>query len=79
MKKYEKHKQGLWAIIAPVNGYIKTAIGLSIIGGITSIIGFVLLAYVLLLSIKEKSDFFQFELSFNEAFLLLAFVVIISF
>lgn len=79
MKKYEKHKQGLWAIIAPANGYIKTAIGLSIIGGITSIIGFVLLAYVLLLSIKEKSDFFQFELSFNEAFLLLAFVVIISF
>lgn len=79
MKKYEKHKQGLWAIIAPVNGYIKTAISLSIIGGITSIIGFVLLAYVLLLSIKEKSDFFQFELSFNEAFLLLAFVVIISF
>lgn len=79
MKKYEKHKQGLWAIIAPVNGYIKTAISLSIIGGITSIIGFVLLAYVLLLSIKEKSDFFQFELSFNEAFLLLTFVVIISF
>jgi ATP-binding cassette, subfamily B, bacterial IrtA/YbtP len=79
MKKHEKHKQGLWAIIAPVNGYIKTAIGLSIIGGITSIIGFVLLAYVLLLSIKEKSDSFQFELSFNEAFLLLAFVVIISF
>lgn len=79
MKKYEKHKQGLWAIIAPVNGYIKTAISLSIIGGITSIIGFVLLAYILLLSIKEKSDFFQFELSFNEAFLLLAFVVIISF
>lgn len=79
MKKYEKQKQGLWAIISPVNGYIKTAISLSIIGGITSIIGFVLLAYVLLLSIKEKSDLFAFELSFNEAFLLLAFVVIISF
>ena len=72
-------KKGLWAIMAPVNLYIKSAIGLSSIGGISALLGYVLLAYVLSIAAGGSINLFGLPLNFNQAFLVLALVVILSF
>ncbi|MGB5919506.1 ABC transporter ATP-binding protein [Arcobacter sp.] len=79
MKKYEKQKQGLWSIIAPVNIYIRFAMLLSAIGAITSVMGFVLLAYVIGIALSETINLFGMNFEFREALILLAVITIISF
>ena len=72
-------KKGLWAIMAPVGRYIKAAIGLSAFGGISALFGYVFLAYVLSIAAGGSITFFGLTLRFNQAFLILALVVILSF
>ena len=72
-------KKGLWTIMAPVNRYIKAAIGLSAIGGISALLGYVLLAYVLSIATGGSITLFGITLRFNQAFLTLALLVILSF
>lgn len=72
-------KKGLWAIMAPVNSYIKAAIGLSVIGGISALLGYVFLAYVLSIATGGSIMFLGLTLRFNQAFLILTLVVIFSF
>ena len=71
--------KGLWAIMAPVKGYIMTAMTLSAIGGASTMIAYVLLAYVLSISGGESMGFFGISIGFNQAYLIVAFVIILSF
>ncbi len=75
----QNRKKGLWTIMAPVNRYIKAAIGLSAIGGISALLGYVLLAYVLSIAAGGSITLFGITLRFNQAFLTLALLVILSF
>ncbi|RXJ81341.1 ABC transporter ATP-binding protein [Arcobacter sp. F2176] len=79
MKKYEKQKQGLWSIIAPVNIYIKFAMFLSAIGAITSVMGFVLLAYVIGLTSGGSISLFGINFELKESLILLSVITIFSF
>ncbi|MGB7401280.1 MAG: ABC transporter ATP-binding protein [Arcobacter sp.] len=79
MKKYEKQKQGLWSIIAPVNIYIKFAMFLSAISAITSVMGFVLLAYVIGLTLGGSISLFGINFEFKESLILLSVITIFSF
>ncbi|WP_418184761.1 ABC transporter ATP-binding protein [Aliarcobacter vitoriensis] len=72
-------KKGLWAIIKPINNYVKFSIGLSILGGVTSVISYVLIAFVLSLSLGGEFEIFSLKFSFNEAFITLVFVIFFSF
>ena len=72
-------KKGLWAIMAPVGRYIKAAIGLSAFGGISALFGYVFLAYVLSIAAGGSITLLGLALHFNQAFLILALVVILSF
>ena len=72
-------KKGLWAIMAPVKRHIKAAMGLSAVGGISALLGYVFLAYVLSIATDGSITFFGLTLRFNQAFLVLALVVILSF
>ncbi len=75
----QNRKKGLWAIMAPVGRYIKAAIGLSAFGGISALFGYVFLAYVLSIAAGGSITLFGLALHFNQAFLILALVVILSF
>ena len=75
----QKRKKRLWAIMAPVNRYIKAAIGLSAAGGISALLGYVFLAYVLSIITGESITLFGISLRFSQAFLILALVIILSF
>ncbi len=79
MNKQTKQKRGLWAIMAPVNSYIRWAMVVSALGGILSVISFVFLAYVIGLIIGGSINLFGFELGFQEALILLALITILSF
>lgn len=80
MNKQENNKKrGLWAIISPVKGYAITAMGLSAIGGMSTILGYVLLAYVLSISAGGSIGYLGITFGFNPAFFILTFVVILSF
>jgi ATP-binding cassette, subfamily B, bacterial IrtA/YbtP len=79
MMMHKRHKKGLWAIMGPVKGYIITAMGLSAISGTSTMVGYVLLAYVLSISGGQSIAFFGISLGFNQAFLIVAFVIILSF
>jgi len=72
-------KRGLWAIITPVNSYIRWAMVISALSGILSVIGFVFLAYVIGLVMGGTINLFGFELGFKEALILLASITILSF
>ncbi len=72
-------KRGLWAIIAPVNSYIRWAMVISAFSGILSVIGFVFLAYVIGLVMGGTINLFGFEFEFTEALILLASITILSF
>ncbi len=72
-------KLGLWAIMAPVNNYIRWAMVVSALGGILSVVGFVFLAYVIELIMGGTINLFGFELGFKEALILLALITILSF
>ena len=72
-------KKGLWVIMAPVSRYIKASIGLSAFGGISALFGYVFLAYVLSIAAGGSITLFGLALHFNQAFLILALVVILSF
>ena len=78
MNKHVK-KKGLWAIMAPVGRYIKAAIGFSALGGISALFGYVFLAYVLSIAAGGSITLLGLTLRFNQAFLILALVVILSF
>lgn len=78
MKKQDK-KKGLWAIMAPVNKHIKAAMGLSAIGGISALLGYIFLAYVLSIASGGNVTIFGLSFRFNQAFLILGLVVILSF
>lgn len=78
-KQKDNKRQGLWAIMAPVNIYIKAAIGLSALGGVSTIAGYVLLAHVLSISTGGDIEFFGISFGFTRAFWVLVFVVVISF
>ena len=75
----QNRKKGLWAIMVPVSRYIKAAIGLSAIGGISALLGYVLLAYVFSIAAGGSIMLFGLTLPFNQAFLILALVVVLSF
>ncbi|RBQ30486.1 ABC transporter ATP-binding protein/permease [Arcobacter sp. FW59] len=72
-------KKGLWAIIKPINNYVKFSLALSIVGGVTSVISYVLLAFVLSLSLGGEFKIFSLKFSFNESFITLVFVIFFSF
>ena len=72
-------KKGLWAVMTPVSRYIKAAIGLSAFGGISALFGYVFMAYVLSIAAGGSITLFGLALHFNQAFLILALVVILSF
>lgn len=72
-------KRGLWAIITPVNSYIRWAMVISALSGILSVVGFVFLAYVIGLVMGETINLFGFELGFKGALILLALITILSF
>ena len=72
-------KKGLWAIMAPVNIYIKTAMGLSATGSIASVAGYVMMAWVLSITVGGRIELFGISLGFSRAFFYLAFIVILSF
>ena len=78
-KQEEKRKKGLWAIMAPVKGYIVTAMGLSVTGGAGTILGYVLLAYVLSLVAGGTMVFSGISFGYKHASIVLVFVVILSF
>lgn len=79
MKQTNTQKRGLWAIMAPVNSYIRWAMAVSALGGILSVVGFVFLAYVIGLIMGGTIHLFGFELGFKEALILLALITIFSF
>ncbi|WP_323588874.1 ABC transporter ATP-binding protein, partial [Aliarcobacter butzleri] len=72
-------KKGLWAIMKPINTYANFSIGLSILGGITSVISYIFLAFILSLTFSGELQILGLKLSFNEAFLIFVFVVLVSF
>ena len=78
-KRRERSKKGLWAVMAPVKAHIMAAVGLSAIGGTITIIGFALLAYTLSITAGGSIELFGMSFGFNQAFLILAFVLILSF
>ena len=78
-KRGGNKKRGLWAIMAPVKRYIIAAMGLSAIGGISAIFGYVFLAYVLSIATGGSITLFGLSFCFNQAFLILTLVVILSF
>ena len=78
-KRRERSKKGLWAVMAPVKAHIMAAVGLSAIGGTITIIGFALLAYALSIIAGGSIELFGMSFGFNQAFLVLAFVLILSF
>jgi ATP-binding cassette subfamily B protein len=78
-KKEARKKRGLWAIMAPVRGYIKTAMGLSAAGGVSALLGYIFLAYVLSIATGGSIALFGLSFRFNQAFLILTMVVILSF
>lgn len=65
--------------MAPVKAHIMAAVGLSAIGGTITIIGFALLAYALSIIAGGSIELFGMSFGFNQAFLVLAFVLILSF
>ena len=71
--------KGLWEIMVPVKAYIITAMGLSIIGVGCTIIGYVLLAYLLSAAAGARIGIFNVSVCFNQAFIILAAIVIFSF
>ncbi len=79
MNEPVKIKKGLWAIMAPVKGYIKAAITLSIAGAVINVAGYVLLAYVLFISAGGSLELSGISFGFKQAFSMLAFVIIFSF
>ena len=72
-------KQGLWAIMSPVNLYIRSAITLAALSGITSIVGYVFLAYLIDAIQSDKMEFLGLHLSLKEGLFLLAGITIFSF
>lgn len=74
MNKQNNNKKGLWAITSSVKGYITAAIGLAIIGSISSVMIFILLAIT-----GGSLGVFNMSFSFKQSFLILVFVVILSF
>lgn len=75
----QEKKKGLWSIMAPVNIYIRSAMVISALSGILSVIGLVFLAYVIGLIMGGNIKLFGFELRFQEALMLLALITILSF
>jgi len=75
----QKTQGGLWAITKPVSGYIKTALMLSAVGGILSIVSFAFLAYLIVLITDTNQMFLGFRLSFYKAFVVLSIITIAAF
>ncbi|NCD11634.1 MAG: hypothetical protein EOL93_03715 [Epsilonproteobacteria bacterium] len=67
----QEKKKGLWSIMVPVSIYIRSAMVISALSGILSVIGLVFLAYVIGLIMGESIKLFGFELGFQEALMLL--------
>ncbi len=65
--------------MSPVNNYIRTALALSALGGISFITGYVVLAYALSIITGDNITVLEISCGFNQAFLILAFIVILSF
>ncbi len=74
MNTHTNSQNGLWAITNPVKGYMAVAVGMSVLGSISSVLIFVLLAIT-----GGSLGLLDVSLSFNESFLILIAVVILSF
>ncbi|WP_404319455.1 ABC transporter ATP-binding protein [Malaciobacter canalis] len=72
-------KKGLWDITKPIINYIITALTLSVLGSIASVISYIFLAYILSYSIDREFKIFSLNLSFIEFFITLACIILISF
>ena len=74
MHRHKNRQKGLWAITGPVKGYIITAIGMAVIGSISSVMIFILLA-----ATCGSLGLYSMSFSFKQSFLILIFVVILNF
>jgi ATP-binding cassette subfamily B protein IrtA len=74
MHRHKNRQKGLWAITDPVKGYIITAIGMAVIGSISSVMIFILLA-----ATGGSLGRYSMSFSFKQSFLILIFVVILNF
>ncbi|AFL68923.1 ABC transporter ATP-binding protein [Sulfurospirillum barnesii] len=75
----QEEKRGLWAIMAPVQKEIQTAILLSVLGGALLVVDMALLAYVMNIPLHESVLFLGLHVSFWGAFSLLGMIAIGSF